>query len=517
MARTPLGMFSLLMSVLGVVLLGYFVVSSRAATTTTSPSTTIKRAYPYTSMWWQLENTPKINGLASDPNPKRHYDFDYEDITSANISNIKANQGPGVLVTCYFEVGTVAGYGDTTGDGWRDDWKSFPTEGVASTAPDGWGDERWIDIMNPTVRQIMAGRMDVARNKGCDGIEPDWLDNYTYTQAQYDSGNKIHPPTLAQELDYMKFLADTAHAKGLMIALKNVPTLADDRFDDGRIVADVYDWALAEECMFTYKETACATLKEFINRNKNVTAVEYNDQISETTFKTGANYCAKYNTWNFDGILYDRRSGSSPTLTGNYRVACRTGAGETLPPTTSTTTPAPTTTMTSTVTTTVSTTTTPPTATSTTVLPTTTDIFPSPWPAGTYDDNKFFLAGTWSPISNSGDYNGSESRSNTAGSTATINFTGTSISLYGVQTPSSGKLSYSINGGTPTEVSLYGASRVNQYRFITIGALKAATNHNLVIKVLGTKDSASSGTNISLDKFEIVNTPCVPGDKKNPC
>lgn len=339
-------------AVIGLVILGFLLLSSKAAVT-------IKRAYPFTSFWWQLEvdNGAKITALANDPNPKRHYDFDYEDITAANVSTMHA-QGAGVLVTCYFEVGTAAQ--------WRDDYKQFPASAISATDPQGWGDERWIDIMNPTVREIMKKRMDVSRSKGCDGIEPDWLDNYTYSQSEYDSSGKIKVPTLAQQLDYMKFLADEAHARGMMIALKNVPELADDKFANGQIVADVYDWALSEECTFTYK-SSCANLKLFIDRNKNVTAVEYNDQVNETTFKNNADFCAKYNSWNYDGILYDRKNGSSPTLTGNYRVVCRTGEGQVLPTNTATIPPTTVTPV-------------PPTATSkppTTAPPTTTSVPPT--------------------------------------------------------------------------------------------------------------------------------------------
>jgi chitodextrinase len=297
---------------------------------------TIPRLAPYTSFWWQLENTPKVNALATEANPKKHYDFDYEDVSSAQVATMKSQNA---LVTCYFEVGTAAQ--------WRPDYNKFPASAVSATDPQNWGDERWIDIMDPTVRSIMAGRMDVSKEKGCQGIEPDWLDNYTYSQAEYDASGKVKVPTKAQQLDYMKFLADEAHKRGMMIALKNVPELAREKFADGRVVADVYDWALIEECLVSYKDT-CPNLKAFIERGKNVAVAEYNDQVAQAKFTD--TFCPQFNTWNFDGYLFDRKNGGSPTLTGKFRVPCRTGEGQPTGPTptvtvfpgTSTSTPSPT-------------------------------------------------------------------------------------------------------------------------------------------------------------------------------
>lgn len=314
----------------------------------------VPKVYPYTSFWWQLEGTLNPTGLVGEVNPRKHYDFDFEDITTSKINTIHAQ---GALVTCYFEVGTKAT--------WRDDANSFPPAAVASTAPQGWSDERWVDITNPGVGAVMAARMDVSKAKGCDGIEPDWLDSYTYTQQEYDSGNKIHPPTIAQELVYMRFLADQAHQRGMAIALKNVPDMAVRNFADGVAVADVFDWALSEECLTSYN-SECANYATFISRNKNVTVAEYNDQVSQTRFTT--KMCPKLLGWNYDAYLFDRKNGSSPTLTGKFRIPCRTGVGGT----TTTTSVATTTAVPPTTTVTTTTTTTTTTVAPTTVAPTTT-------------------------------------------------------------------------------------------------------------------------------------------------
>ena len=320
--KLPIGIAAVIAGVL-ILVGGLYVLLSSASSTAYPKQAVIGKTVPYTSFWWQLEGSLNVTGLSSEPNPKKHYDFDFEDVTAANITTIKSQ---GALVTCYFEVGSAAQ--------WRDDYAQFPESAMSGTAPNNWDDERWVDISNQTVRGIMQARMDASKSKGCQGIEPDWLDNYTYSQKEYDSTEKIKVPTKAQELDYMRFLADEAHKRGMMIALKNVPDLAIEKFSDGQTVADVYDWALIEECTPSYAST-CPNLKAFVDRGKAVVVAEYNDQLTKDKFTN--QLCSQYNAWNFDAYLFDRSNGGSPTLTGKFRVPCRTGAGQVAVPTTTTT------------------------------------------------------------------------------------------------------------------------------------------------------------------------------------
>jgi len=320
--KLPIGIAAVIAGVL-ILVGGLYVLLSSASSTAYPKQAVIGKTVPYTSFWWQLEGSLNVTGLSSEPNPKKHYDCDFEDVTAANITTIKSQ---GALVTCYFEVGSAAQ--------WRDDYAQFPESAMSGTAPNNWDDERWVDISNQTVRGIMQARMDASKSKGCQGIEPDWLDNYTYSQKEYDSTEKIKVPTKAQELDYMRFLADEAHKRGMMIALKNVPDLAIEKFSDGQTVADVYDWALIEECTPSYAST-CPNLKAFVDRGKAVVVAEYNDQLTKDKFTN--QLCSQYNAWNFDAYLFDRSNGGSPTLTGKFRVPCRTGAGQVAVPTTTTT------------------------------------------------------------------------------------------------------------------------------------------------------------------------------------
>jgi hypothetical protein len=58
---------------------------------------------------------------------------------------------------------------------------------------DGW-DEWWLDIKSSkclaNIKPIMAARIKQAKDKGCDGIDPDNMDSY---------GNEQHYGTVAQD------------------------------------------------------------------------------------------------------------------------------------------------------------------------------------------------------------------------------------------------------------------------------------------------------------------------------
>jgi len=100
--------------------------------------------------------------------------------------------------------------------------------------------------------------MGVARDKGCDAVDPDNVD--------------LHLPNTGfdiSEADMLRFnrdLAREAHALGLAIGLKNSIELFND-------LADVYDFAVNEEC-FEFDECD-AYSTPFIAAEKAVFHIEY--------------------------------------------------------------------------------------------------------------------------------------------------------------------------------------------------------------------------------------------------
>jgi hypothetical protein len=199
-----------------------------------------------TTWQWQLQGT--IN-KSYDVDV---YDIDLFDTSASTISDLHTD---GRKVICYFSAGSY--------EAWRDDAGDFPTEALGSKM-DGW-DERWIDIRNTTVRSIMTARMDLAKSKGCDGVEPDNVDGY-------DNNNGFNL-TYNDQKDYNTFLAQSAHDRGLAIGLKN----------DVEQVSDLepyFDFSVNEEC---HQYDECDDLAIFITNDKPVFNAEYDKKYENST------------------------------------------------------------------------------------------------------------------------------------------------------------------------------------------------------------------------------------------
>ncbi len=110
---------------------------------------------------WQLSGTLNTNYMVS------VYDIDLFDTSASTISMLKSQ---GKRVVCYFSAGSS--------ENWRPDFSKFLSSDMGKNL-DGWAGERWLDTRSANVRAIMAARMDLAKSKGCDGVEPDNVDGYT--------------------------------------------------------------------------------------------------------------------------------------------------------------------------------------------------------------------------------------------------------------------------------------------------------------------------------------------------
>jgi hypothetical protein len=205
----------------------------------TSPSANAQFA-PQTKWYWQLSGT-----VNTTHNEAPIYDIDMEGASNSLISQLKQNKH---TVVCYIDDGGWEPY--------RQDAKQFPAS-VIGNKMSGWN-EIYLDIRSPIVRVLMSKRMDTAKSKGCDAIEPDVMDTYT-------DKNSGFPITKNDEIDYAKFWSQAVHDRGMKVALKNdaelVSTLASD-----------FDFSIAEQC-FDYKE--CPSYNPFIKANKAVLVAEY--------------------------------------------------------------------------------------------------------------------------------------------------------------------------------------------------------------------------------------------------
>ncbi|MET0045574.1 MAG: endo alpha-1,4 polygalactosaminidase [Candidatus Thiodiazotropha sp. 6PLUC3] len=181
--------------------------------------------------------------LSGPVNSSYEVDIYYIDMFDSSESLIQQLQLSSTKVICYFSAGSY--------EAWRSDASSFSEAELGNTL-DGWADERWLDIRSENVRAIMKRRLDLAVEKGCDGVEADNVDGY--------SNNSGFNLSASDQLDFNRMLANEAHTRGLSVGLKNDLDQVDE---------------LVEQC-FEYSE--CDVLSAFVERGKAVLNAEYRQE-----------------------------------------------------------------------------------------------------------------------------------------------------------------------------------------------------------------------------------------------
>jgi hypothetical protein len=240
-----------------------------------APSSRIWHPTPGTSWQIQLSSSEQPN-LSY---PVQVYDLDLFDMPQTAVDVLHAD---GRKLICYFSAGTW--------EDWRPDAAQFPPWVIGKPLPD-WPGERWLDIRRlDLLVPLMAARLDLAVQKGCDGVDPDNMDGYTQ-----DSG---FPLSAHDQLTYNIWITRQAHARGLAVGLKN-------DLDQATTLLPYFDWAINEQC-FQYKE--CDLLLPFIGAGKPVFGIEYN--------LDAALFCPQANAMNFDFL-------KKKLSLDEWRLACR--------------------------------------------------------------------------------------------------------------------------------------------------------------------------------------------------
>lgn len=129
------------------------------------------------------------------------YILDLFDTPAETVAFLRAR---GHRVVAYFSAGTR--------EDWRPDAAQLPPH-VLGRAMDDWPGERWLRTGAPEVRAVMAQRLDLARGKGFDAVDPDNVD-------AYDNKNGLKL-TRDDAVEYVTWLAREARARGLSVGLKN--------------------------------------------------------------------------------------------------------------------------------------------------------------------------------------------------------------------------------------------------------------------------------------------------------
>jgi len=224
------------------------------------------RPAPLSTWQWQLQG-PVNTSYNVDI-----YDIDLFDSSPELIQNLQAD---GKKVICYFSAGSFENF--------RDDADQFDVAYIGQPL-DGFADERWLDIRATQVRDIMIARLDLAEQKGCDGVEPDNVDGYINNNGlnlSYDD-----------QIDFNLFLSREAHARGLSIGLKN------DLYQIHDLV-NHFDFAVNEQCFEFFD---CGYLLPFVNQGKAVFHVEY-DPIFIADDVTANLFCQDADNLNFSTLV----------------------------------------------------------------------------------------------------------------------------------------------------------------------------------------------------------------------
>lgn len=231
---------NLLARLFALLLLLPFTAAAQDSTPPVDPPAEIWQPGLGTTWQWQL------SGAINTAYDVEMYDIDLFDSPQAVIDGL---QSRGIIVICYFSAGSY--------EDWRLDASSFP-DAVLGRAMEDWEGERYLDLRQLDVlEEIMTARLDLAAEKGCDGVEPDNVDTYTARTG--------FPLTYADQIAYNVMLATAAHERGLSVGLKNDLEQIPDLLDH-------FNWALNEQC-FEYDE--CELLLPFIEAGKAVFGVEY--------------------------------------------------------------------------------------------------------------------------------------------------------------------------------------------------------------------------------------------------
>lgn len=142
---------------------------STPTSTPLPPSSNSTSWQPAVNSTWQivLKEPIKISSENKTTDPDVEI-FDIDLFTNSN-DTIKMLHDLGKKVICYFSGGSYEPY--------RPDSSQFQSQDLGKPLQ-GWGDEKWINLNSDSVRGIMAERIKLAKEKGCDAVDPDNVDAY---------------------------------------------------------------------------------------------------------------------------------------------------------------------------------------------------------------------------------------------------------------------------------------------------------------------------------------------------
>jgi len=253
--------------------------SSRGSTTPIIPITNNTNAtsgiywQPKAGATWQMVLEYALNDTSVNASI---YDIDLFDNPASIIDELHAMNRS---VICYFSAGSYEDF--------RPDSENFTKSDYDKPLDAMWVGEWWLDTNSTNVRSIMVERLKLAKEKGCDGVDPDNVDGYS---PRDKTGFNLTPE---DSIDYLAFLATEAHALGLAIGLKNAGDIVN-------ATVGFLQWEVNEQCV-EYSE--CGDYRPFIDAGKPVFHVEYPETAPVISQATRDEDCGDPKAVGFSSIM----------------------------------------------------------------------------------------------------------------------------------------------------------------------------------------------------------------------
>jgi hypothetical protein len=188
----------------------------------------------------QLDGPVDIDG-------ERDAQLFYLDAQMQDASALATLRAQGRHYLCYLSAGSLESF--------RDDVDQFPSGAVGNQLA-RYPNERWLDVRDSTVRELMERRVLALSALGCAGIPPSSLAVHAV-----DTGFDL---SVSDALDYARWLAERIHAAGMSAGLSGPTELTSELWP-------TFDFALAIGCV---NGTQCAEYAPFEAAKKTVLHLE---------------------------------------------------------------------------------------------------------------------------------------------------------------------------------------------------------------------------------------------------
>jgi hypothetical protein len=169
------------------------------------------------------------------------------DLFETSRAQIASLQARGKVVIAYVSAGSY--------EPWRPDVDVLPAT-VLGNPLAGYPDEAWLDIREPSVRQLLVGRLTLAADKGFDGVLLVSLDGYL--------ANTGHDLSVDDQMAYNLWLAERARQAGLAAGISSA-------WPEASQLAARYDFAIHLNCLASQR---CDELAPYRARGRAVFDLE---------------------------------------------------------------------------------------------------------------------------------------------------------------------------------------------------------------------------------------------------